>query len=135
MVDAIASGASAFEEVRAGLTLARDEREAWKEELAAIEGERVIAFHPAIVEDYRTAVGALNVALANSGSPEAREQAVPRIRALIDSITVTPAASGRGVNIEIAGRLARMMELATGRSLGDRGMLTLERVKGIEPSS
>ena len=135
LVDAIGSGASTFEEVRVSLTDARDQREAWKEELAAIDGERVIALHPAIAEDYRRAVGALNAALASSDSPEAREQAIPRIRALIDSITMTPAATGRGVNIQMAGRLAKMIELATGRSLGEGGRLTMERVKGIEPSS
>ncbi len=60
---------------------------------------------------------------------------MPCIRLLIDSIILTPAKVGRGVGVEMTGRLTKMIELATGRPLGDLGMLTLERVKGIEPSS
>ena len=37
--------------------------------------------------------------------------------------------------IEIEGRLATLIELATGRPVAEPLMLTLERVKGIEPSS
>ncbi len=135
LVEAIASGANGFDEVRETLTEARAEREELREELASIEGERVIAFHPAIAEDYRRSVAALSLTLAAPDTPEAREEAIPRIRALIDSITLMPAVTGRGVDIEIGGRLATMVELATGRSLGERGRLTMERVKGIEPSS
>jgi hypothetical protein len=134
-VEAIGSGASTFGEVRAHMIEAKAEREALKEELDSMDGERVIAFHPTIADDYRRAVGALNQALAESDTEEAREQAIPRIRALIDSITLTPSTHSRSVDIEIGGRLARMIELATGRSLGEQGTITLERVKGIEPSS
>ena len=73
--------------------------------------------------------------MAETDTPEAREEAIPRIRALIDSITLVSAATGRGVEIEISGRLARMVELAAGRALGEPGTLRMERVKGIEPSS
>ena len=68
-------------------------------------------------------------------TPETREDVIPRLRSLLDSIIITPAKVGRGVDIEITGRLTKMIELATGEPLGDLGMLTLERVKGIEPSS
>ncbi|HEY7810952.1 MAG TPA: recombinase family protein [Allosphingosinicella sp.] len=133
LVEAIASGAGKFDEVRDMLIGARAEREALKEGLASIDGEQVIALHPAIAEDYRRAVGALNRALIEADAPEAHEEAIPRIRALIETITMVPAASGRSVDIEISGRLATMIELATGRSLGERGMITMERVRGIEP--
>ena len=135
LVEAIASGASKFEQVRDQMIDAQAERESFEEALAAIESERVIALHPAIVDDYRRAVGALNQAVTEYDAPETREAVIPQIRALIESITVTPAAVERGVDIEITGRLARMIELATGRSLAERLTPTVERVKGIEPSS
>ena len=62
-------------------------------------------------------------------------EVIPRLRALIDSIVLTPSVHGQGVTIEIGGRLARMIELATGQPLSDRSVIAMERVKGIEPSS
>ncbi|HEY5711240.1 MAG TPA: recombinase family protein [Allosphingosinicella sp.] len=135
LVEALANGAHGFGEIREKLIDARAQREALKEELATFEGERVIALHPTIAADYRKAVEALNRTLAASNTPEARNDAIPRIRALIDSITLTPSGTGRGVDIEIGGRLTKMIELASGRSLGAPGMIAMERVKGIEPSS
>ena len=73
--------------------------------------------------------------LLDCDTPETREDVIPRLRSLLDSIVITPATVGRGVDIEITGRLTKMIELATGEPLGDLGVLTLERVKGIEPSS
>ena len=60
-------------------------------------------------------------------------EVIPRLRALIDSIVLTPSAFGHGVDIEVGGRLARMIELAIGQPLDDRGVIAMERVKGIEP--
>ena len=50
-------------------------------------------------------------------------------------ITIVPAQTGRGVDIEIEGRLNAMIALATGQPLVEPLTLALERVKGIEPSS
>ena len=135
LVEAIASGANRFDEVRDKLGEARSQRAMLIEEMESIEGERVVALHPAIAEDYRRAVATLDEALESSEAPEDREETIPRIRALIRSIVITPAATGRGVDIEIEGRLARMIALATGRPVEEPGMIALERVKGIEPSS
>jgi hypothetical protein len=85
--------------------------------------------------DAGTGAGEGNRTLADDESPEIREDAVPRIRGLIPSITVVPAQRGRGVDIEIEGRLNAMIALAMGRPLSEPVMLTMERVKGIEPSS
>ena len=76
----------------------------------------------------------LNLALARNDTPEVREQAIPRLRGLIDSVILTPANSIRGVEIDVTGHLARMIELAAGQAVPERGTVKLERVKGIEPS-
>ena len=110
-------------------------REALTEELTSVDGERFIALHPTIAGDCRRAIAALESVLVDSDAPEARDEAIPHIRALIHSITLVRAATGRGVEIEIEGRLATLIELATGRPVAEPLMLTLERVKGIEPSS
>ena len=60
-------------------------------------------------------------------------EVIPRLRALINSIVLTPSAFGHRVDIEVGGRSARMIELATGQPLDDRGVIAMERVKGIEP--
>jgi len=73
--------------------------------------------------------------LLNDDLRETREEVMLCIRALVDSVILTPAKVGRGVDIQITGKLARMIELATGQPLDDLGMITLERVKGIEPQA
>jgi site-specific DNA recombinase len=134
LVEAIATGAATFEHVREKMTAARNDRVCFEAELAAVQSERVIALHPKIADDYRREVRELD-RLLDFDAPETREEVIPRLRSLLDSIVVMPAKAGRGVDIEITGRLTKMIELATGQPLGDLGMLTLERVKGIEPSS
>lgn len=62
---------------------------------------------------------------------ELQEELIPRLRALIDELVVHPATTGRGVTITITGRLAQIIELATGRQVDPAGMLTLERVKPL----
>ncbi|GAA4817995.1 hypothetical protein GCM10023232_13150 [Sphingosinicella ginsenosidimutans] len=110
---------------------AKAEIESLEEDLEALEGEKVIALHPKIVEG----IMALDETLAKNDMPEMRDDTIARVRALIHSLGVTPATGGRGLEIEITGRLAKMIELATGKPLSGPGRLTLERVKGIEPSS
>ena len=135
LVEAIAAGAEEFPEVREKLLEAQIEREGFVEELESTEAQRIIALRPTVASDYRAAVEGLDQTLADDGSPEIREDAVPRIRGLINSITVVPGQRGRGVDIEIEGRLNAMIALAMGRPLSEPVMLTMERVKGIEPSS
>ena len=135
LVDAIADGGQTFLEVKGKMHAARAEIEALTEALAGIEGERVIALHPKIAADYRREVTTLNKALSENQTAEAREEVIPRLRALIDTIVLAPSVRGPGVDIEVGGRLARMIELATGRPLDNRSVIAMERVKGIEPSS
>ena len=135
LVEAIAAGAGEFPEVREKLIETRIDQERLLEELASTEAERIIALHPTVASDYRAAVEGLNQTLADYDSPEIREEAIPTIRGLIHSIIVVPAQRGRGVEIEIEGRLNAMIELAMGRPVAETVTLTMERVKGIEPSS
>ena len=135
MVEAIASGARTFPQVRDRMTEASEAIERLKEELAAMDSAKTIALHPALAADYRREVAVLDQALKESDAPETRLRVIPRLRALIDSIALTPSTTGRGVDIEVGGKLARMIELATGRPFDEAGMLQVERVKGIEPSS
>ena len=93
----------------------------------------VVALHPTVAGDYREQVAALREALASE--PESRLEVIPKIRALIDRVVVTPAKIGRGVDIALEGRLAAILALATGKTLPAETTVTLERVKGIEPSS
>ncbi len=132
LVAAIASGAGSFEQVRDALGKARDDHDAATAELQDQDAVPVVALHPAIVADYRRQVAALQAALAD---PEAGPQATTALRALIDRIVMTPNPEGRGVAIQVEGRLAGIVALATGNEPPEALTLKVERVKGIEPSS
>lgn len=132
MVEAIASGAGEFDEFKGALAKARAERDQAAEQLAEVEALPVVALHPTIAAEYRRQVEELHVALAD---PEARIQAVPAVRNLIDRIVLTPNPEARGVLIQVEGRLAAIVALATGREAPPPLTAKLERVKGIEPSS
>ena len=82
--------------------------------------------------DYRAQVERLNEALAD---PKSRLEAIPALRELIDRIVVMPKPSGRGMRLEVEGRLAAIIDLATGKTALEERLLVMERVKGIEPSS
>ncbi|WP_233420089.1 polyhydroxyalkanoic acid system family protein [Sphingomonas paucimobilis] len=113
LVEAIASGGGEFAEVKDALAKARIDREQAREELAQIEALPVVALHPAVAADYRREVEQLHQSLKD---PEAKQATIPALRALIDRIVLTPAAI-RGVEIEIHGRLAAILGLATGQEL------------------
>ena len=131
-VAAIGSGAGEFDEVRDALVKARTDRDIALSELQEHDALPVVALHPAIAADYRRQVVRLQSALAD---PAANQEAASALRALIDRIVVTPNPNGRGVSIEVEGRLAGIIALATGREPPDALTPTVERVKGIEPSS
>lgn len=114
LVEAVANGADEFVEIRAVLAKARGERDALTASLAQIDQLPVVALHPTVIADYRAQVAKLNAALAEN--PEARIEAIPRLRALIDSVTISPDLSKpRGVTIDVTGRLQSMLALATGQ--------------------
>lgn len=131
LVEAVASGADEFVEIRAVLAKARNERDSLSAEIDQIEQLPVVALHPTVIADYRAQVAKLNAALAEN--PEARLEAIPQLRALIDAVKVFPDTSKpRGVLIEVTGRLASMLALASGTVPPSvERMLTPERVEGI----
>ncbi len=64
--------------------------------------------HHGIAEDYARQIDALDEALAD---PTAELEAIPRLRALIDHITLRPRVT-RGVDVEVTTRLEAMLRLA-----------------------
>lgn len=132
LVAAIGSGAGSFEQVRDALSKARDDHDAALASLQDQDAMPVVALHPAIIADYRRQVAHLQVALAD---PEAGAQAITALRALIDRIVLTPNPDGRGVLIQVEGKLAGIVALATGREPPESLTVKMERAKGIEPSS
>ncbi|HZG31729.1 MAG TPA: recombinase family protein, partial [Sphingopyxis sp.] len=134
LVDAVASGGGQFAEIRAALQRATEERDGLRAELADLECLPVVALHPQIAETYRALVSDLAAAMK---SPQAMKIAAPDLRALIDTIILTPAKRGSGLDIQIIGRLANMLAIATGKPLEQNaptGTLSVERVAGIEPA-
>ena len=132
LVEAVAGGGRQFKEITKALAEASDELAKAREALAEQEALPVVALHPAVAADYRKQVEQLNEAVLD---PAARDKAVPAVRALIDRIIVKPKPHGRGVSIEVEGRLAAILELAGGKRSADQRTFAMERVKGIEPSS
>ncbi len=113
LVMAVADGADEFVEIREVLGKSRAERDGLASQLEQLEQLPVVALHPTIIADYRSQVAKLNAALAEN--PEARLEAIPKLRALINSVQVQPkATSAKGVTIEVTGRLNSMLALATG---------------------
>ncbi len=115
LIEAIACGADDFREIRDVLAKARAERDQLKAQLGELDALPVIALHPGLADDYRRQVAALHEALGDN--EETRLEAVPRLRSLIDRIVLAPHSSGRGVTVQIAGRLDEIVRLATGRPL------------------
>jgi DNA invertase Pin-like site-specific DNA recombinase len=124
LVMAVADGADEFVEIREVLGKARAERDTLAAELEQIEQLPVVALHPTIIADYRAQVAKLNAALAEN--PEARLEAIPKLRALINSVHVQPkASSAKGVTIEVTGRLNSMLALATGAAASPLGEIAM----------
>jgi DNA invertase Pin-like site-specific DNA recombinase len=113
LVDAVAAGGREFAEIRDLLAAARDERDACERRIAELEAMPVIALHPGLADQYRREVDALHEALA--GHEAARLEAIPRLRALIHRVVVRPAEQGRGVSIEVEGRIDQVVDVAHAR--------------------
>jgi site-specific DNA recombinase len=110
MVDAFAAGGSEFAEIRELLGHARDERARLAAELASMAAlPDVLALHPQLDQEYRRQVEGLEEALA---SPEAELDAVPRLRAMIARILVTPNPDGRGARVQVVRQLDQVLNLA-----------------------
>lgn len=115
LVNAIADGGEEFVEIRAILSKARNDRDGIAQQLADLEACPVITLHPGIADDYRAQIAVLTEAL--SSNDHAEQEAIPKLRALIGSVTVYPAEGRRGVEVEATGRIANMLALATGQDL------------------
>lgn len=112
---AIAAGADDIAEVVESLRRLRDERAALIEAIGDDAAEKVIILHPQFAKAYEAAVG--QVLDYVNGTHEENQAARNAIRNLIDRIVLTPKPnSPRGLDIEIEGRLAAMLDLAQGRS-------------------
>ncbi|MBW4329876.1 recombinase family protein [Stakelama sp. CBK3Z-3] len=131
-VAALGSGARGFAEIQEALVKARTDRDIALAELQEQDALPVVALHPAIAADYRRQIVRLQSALAD---PDANQDAASALRSLIDRIVITPNPNGRGVLMEIEGRLAGIIALATGREPPVSLTAKVERAKGIEPSS
>ena len=130
LVAAIADGGSDFAAIREALASATVERERLANAIASTEAASPIALHPNIANEYRRRMADLADALSH---PESLRLAAPRIRALIESITITPAQANTGVDIEVTGKLANMIALAAGKTpTPNTGAQQVERVRGIE---
>ena len=130
LLDAMAEGGSEFAEIRDMLAKAKSERDQAAADIESLNLAPVIRLHPAVIADYRTQVAELNASL--SSNPEARLDAIPKLRALIDSITVMPLLTkSKGVEIEVTGRIQSMLALAGGNPREGECMQTMERVTGI----
>jgi DNA invertase Pin-like site-specific DNA recombinase len=110
LVDAFAAGADEFVEIRELLVSARDERARLEREFASMEAlPDVLALHPHLDAEYRRQVEALENALAH---PEAALDAVPRLRAMIGRIIISPNPQGRGAEIRVIRRMDQVLSLA-----------------------
>jgi len=91
----------------------------------------IVAMHPAIADNYRKQIASLDSTLI---AADARSEAMPAIRSLIDRLVLSPNRRGRRMEIQVEGRLNAIVALATGAE-APPVTSTAERVKGIEPSS
>ncbi len=129
LVDAVANGAEDFVEIRDVLAKARTERDQLAEQLSQVEQLPTVVLHPAVVADYRRQVAKLNAALGDN--PEARLEAIPQLRALINQVKVSPAEQEKGVTIEVIGRLTSIMALATGQPVSEKQYYNVGAGEGI----
>lgn len=131
LVDAISRGAD-VEEVVVALQAAKADRQRHEAMLAEIDSLPVIALHPNIADDYRARIEKLDEAL--TGGDAARLEAVPAIRGLIESVTLIPREDARGLDIELTGRLASIIALASGKPVQSVDcMFPVVAEEGLEP--
>ena len=111
LVAAIAAGGAEFAEIRAQLAHTRDERDEAQRALASMDAvPQVLALHPRLEEEYRRQIDALDEALA---APEAELEAVPRLRAMIARIVLTPGPKKRGVEVQVVRQMDEILAIAT----------------------
>lgn len=110
LVRAIGEGLGDFEEIKVALACARAARDRINGELATMAAVPVLALHPALADEYRRNVAALGELLADE---HAKAEAVPRLRALIDHIVISPTDALRGVTIMVVRCIDQALRLAS----------------------
>ena len=131
LVAAIAEGGGEFAEVREALKAAKADQAKAARELENVERLPVVALHPHIAKDYREQVERLNKALAEN--PEARLEAIPKLRSLIDTIVLTPRPEGqRGLDIVVTGGSPPCSNSRPARNWRPRCMVAMERARRFE---
>ena len=116
LIDALADGGSEFPEIRDRLRTAKADLADAERQLAGLTTANPIQAPSDLGERYRAFVAELDAALATDGP--AREKAAAAIRSLIDVIVLTPKVEGRGVDIEVKGRMAEIINLARQDCMG-----------------
>ncbi len=115
LVNAIAEGGQEFAEIREALGIAREQRDRLQHDLQELKAGAVITLHPRIAETYQQQVAELTTALTTDDETRLKTHSI--IRRLIDQVIVRPSDAERGVIIEVSGRLASILALATGEEL------------------
>ena len=115
LIAAVAEGGDEFPEIKEALTCARAERDRMQNALDELEAGAVIALHPRIAETYRRQVAELTTALTIDDETRLKTHSI--IRRLIDQVIIRPSDAERGVIIEVSGRLASILALASGEEL------------------
>lgn len=116
LIDAIADGGNEFPEIRDRLRTAKAELADAETQLASLARDVPIPAPVDLAERYRAFVAELDAAMAAEGPTRAK--AASAIRALIDVIILTPKADGRGVDVEVKGRMAEIINLARQDCIG-----------------
>jgi hypothetical protein len=128
LAEAIAAGGNMVEMV-ALLRAASAERDAVRAELEDLEASRVVTMHPRLAGAYRKRIAELSSAL--EGPTELRAEAKQALRGLVEQIVVYPKAEGRGVELELHGRLAQIIRFAQKKTPAEAGAdYTVKMVAG-----
>ena len=115
LVNAIADGGQEFSEIKEALSAAREQRDQLQHDLQELKAGNVITLHPKIAETYQQQVAQLTTALTFDDETRLKTHSI--IRRLIDQVIIRPSDAERGVIIEVSGRLASILALATGEEL------------------
>jgi site-specific DNA recombinase len=91
-----------------------------------------VRLHPNLAQVYRRQVEQLQQALID---PQIRDEAVEVLRGLVDHVSIGPA--DNGLEIEIVGEVAKMVELSLEANLDERLIRSVKVVAGVgfEPTT
>ncbi len=133
LVEAIATGAAGFADVKEALSRRREEAKAIAVRLAEEKAHDVLVLHPRLADEYRRRIQAIGKSLATGGA--GRSEALPRLRALIDSVMVGDApGQPDNASVEVLGSLTQALALADGsppRTTHRTGKVVAK--EGLEP--